>query len=121
MLLHGRCMLGIVPHAEQSAVHFRVKRLHAAVHHLRKAGQVRNVAHLMPKLPKLCRRPAGRDQLDAALRKPLSEAVEARLVRKRNERPFDGHEVGHSIFPLCVQLERRNCQATSPPIAATSP
>ena len=49
------------------------------------------------------------------------QAIEARLVRKRDRRPQAGTRSVIRYFLCVVQLERRNCQATSPPIAATSP
>ena len=42
--LHGLRMFGVVADRQQSAMHFRMQRLDPAVHHFRKAGQVRNVA-----------------------------------------------------------------------------
>ena len=50
------------------------------------------------------------------LREAGGQLVEAGLVGKRKQRPADGHEVGHSKSFL-IQLERRNCQAISPPRA----
>src|SRR5688500_7386857 len=43
---HRGPMLGIVAHAEQSAMNLGMKGLHPTVHHFRKTGDVRNIAHL---------------------------------------------------------------------------
>ena len=95
VLLHRRRMLGIVAHAEQAAVDLRVKRLHPPVHHLGKAGEVGNVAHLGAELAQLRGGAAGRDDLDIVPREAGGELVEPALVGKRDQRPANGHEVGH--------------------------
>src|ERR1051326_2866561 len=45
MLFHGRDVFRMVTQREQSAVNLRVQRLHAAVHHFGKPGNVRDVEH----------------------------------------------------------------------------
>ena len=50
---------------EQTAMHLRMQRLHPAVHHLGKAGDLGDVGHREPGLGKALARAAGRDDLDA--------------------------------------------------------
>jgi hypothetical protein len=94
MLGHGRDMVRIVADGEQAAMHFGVERLDAAVHHLGKAGQVRNVAHLEARLAQRFGGAAGRDQFDAVPGQRLAEFGEPGLVGDGEERAFDG-DVGH--------------------------
>ena len=45
---HRGCMLRIVAHREQAAMHLRMQRLHPAVHHFRKAGELADVHDVSP-------------------------------------------------------------------------
>src|SRR3546814_13591070 len=68
MVAHRRGVFGIVAHAEQPAMHLGVERLDAAVHHLRKAGEIGNVAHREPGVAQRLRGPPGREQRSGARR-----------------------------------------------------
>jgi hypothetical protein len=83
-------MLGIVAHAEQAAMHLRVQRLHPPVHHLGKAGELGDVAHLQPRLAQRLGGAAGRDQLHPVPRQRLAELGKARLVGNGQERALIG-------------------------------
>ena len=61
---HRRRVLLVVADRQQPAVHLRVQRLHPAVHHLGKAGQLRDVHHLEPGILQRLGGAAGGDQLD---------------------------------------------------------
>ncbi len=61
---HCGIVMLIVPQGQQAAVHFGMQGLHSTVHHLRKAGQLGNVAHAEPSLGQRLASAAGRDQLD---------------------------------------------------------
>src|SRR5882724_4402079 len=63
MLFHCRTMPCDIAPVEDAAMHFRLQRLHTAVEHLRKAGEVGDVAHLDPLLAQQLRGATGRDQL----------------------------------------------------------
>jgi hypothetical protein len=66
MLLHRRCVPGIVAHSEKSAVHLWMERLHPPIHHLREAGNVTNVTHFGAAFAQFRRGASGRNQLDTA-------------------------------------------------------
>ena len=63
----ARGVLLVVADREQPAVHLRMQRLHAAVHHLREAGDLRHVGHLEPGVGQRLAGAAGGDELDAVL------------------------------------------------------
>ena len=63
--LHRGAVVGVVAKREQPAVDARVQRLHAAVHHLRHAGQRGDVDDRKPGVGERPRGAAGRDDLDA--------------------------------------------------------
>ena len=65
VLLHRCRVRGVVADRQQAAMHLRMQRLHPAVHHLGKAGEVRHVAHLQAGVGERLGGAAGRDQLDA--------------------------------------------------------
>jgi hypothetical protein len=56
-------------------------RLDPPVHHLRKAGEIGDVAHLQTGIAQRLGSAAGRDQLDAVPRERQAELGEAGLVR----------------------------------------
>jgi hypothetical protein len=116
-----------------------VERLHPPVHHLGKAGQVGDVAHLEPRLAKRLGGAAGRDQLDARRGQRPAELDEAGLVRHRQQGALDLHpsltsspfQAARRTFSPKVQapggavaralagddeLERLGCAAASPSI-----
>ena len=82
---HRRHMLGIVAQRQKPAMHHRVQRLHPAVHHLGKAGQLGHVAHRQPGLAQRRRGAAGRDELDPARGQRPREIDEPGLVGNGNQ------------------------------------
>ena len=74
-------IVGTVAAREDAAVDLRVQRLDPAVHHLGKAGDVRDVGDRQPGLGDGLRRSAGRDELDAAGGEPAREVDQPGLVR----------------------------------------
>ena len=66
VLIHCRHMVGVAAQRQQPAMHHRVQRLHAPVHHLREPGQLRHVPHVQPRLADRPRRAAGGDEFDTA-------------------------------------------------------
>ena len=77
---HRRLMLRIAADAEEAAVDGRVQRLHAPVHHLRKAGDIAHVLHRQAGFAQRLVRAAGGDELDAALGERAGEVHETGLV-----------------------------------------
>ena len=65
VLAHRRLVLGIVAYSEQAAVNLWVERLHAPIHHFRKARYIGNVAHVNARVPQCLRRAAGADDFHA--------------------------------------------------------
>ena len=59
---------------------FGMQRLHAAVHHLGKAGELGHVAHLQAGVGERLAGAAGRDQLDAVAGERAGELDQAGLV-----------------------------------------
>ena len=78
--VHCRDMCGIVADREQPAVHRRVQRLDAAVHHFGKAGQIGHIAHVETRVAQCLGGAAGRDEFDALVGKCPAEFDEAGLV-----------------------------------------
>ena len=74
-------MIVIVAHGEEPAVDHRVERLDAPVHHFWKAGEVGDVAHLVPHRSQRRGGSSGRDQFDAVLDQPGGKRLEPVLVR----------------------------------------
>ena len=94
VLGHRLGVLGRVAHAEQAAVHHRVQRLHPPVHHLRIAGQRRDVGDRQAGRGDRRARAAGGDQLDAEVVQSARDVDEAGLVEDRDQRPFGRCAVG---------------------------
>ncbi len=65
---------------KDAAMHLRVQRLDAPVHHLREAGEVGDLDHRDTGIGEQARRAAGGQDLDAQRRKPLREFADAALV-----------------------------------------
>ena len=70
---HRFGMRGIAADGEKPAMHGRMQRLDAAVHHFRKAGQFGHVARGKAGLAQRLARAAGRDQLDSVAGKSAGE------------------------------------------------
>ena len=62
---HRGGVLRVVANGEQTAVDERVQRLHPAVHHLGKAGELGHVEHAQPGVGEGLARAAGGDEFDA--------------------------------------------------------
>ncbi len=85
MRAHRFGMRGVAADGEQTAMHGRMQRLDAAVHHFRKAGQIGHVDHVQTGLAQLFARAAGRNQLDAVVVQRVGELDQAGLVRDGNK------------------------------------
>ena len=87
-------MRRLVAQREQPAVDARMQRLHAAVHHLRHAGDAADVGHGEAGLDERLRRAAGGEDLDAALGKRAREVDDAGLVGDGDQRAPDLQKLG---------------------------
>ena len=96
MGLHRCDVVRIVTHGEQTAMDQGMERLDATVHHLRKAGKVTNVTGFGAIFAQPRGGSAGRDDLDSMALEALGERIEPGLVGKRDKRPANRHEIGHS-------------------------
>ena len=65
---------------EDAAVDGRMQRLHPAVHHFRKAGQIRDARDGEAGLGQRARRAAGRDELEAAIDETTAQFDDSGLV-----------------------------------------
>ncbi len=81
MALERGQIVGPVAPRENASVKGRMQRLHAAVHHLWKAGQVRDARDGEAGLGKRSSRSTGRDQLEPAGREAAAEIGNTGLVR----------------------------------------
>jgi hypothetical protein len=98
MLFHGACVLRVVADRQQAAMDLRVQGLDPAVHHLGRAGELRDVDHREAGLRQRLGGAAGRHQLDAALGERAREIDEPGLVGDREQSAFDAAWlIGHGI------------------------
>ena len=89
MLGCGRVVFGIAAHGEQPAMHLRMQRLQAAIHHLGKPGVLGDVLDRDAGLLQGDRRAAGRQDLDAGCGQRLAELDDAGLVGDRDQGAAD--------------------------------
>jgi len=91
-----RGMLGIGADRQQAAMDLGMERLDAAVHHLRKAGQLGHVAHGEAGSRELLSGAAGRDELYAVAGEDAGELDQPGLVRHREESAGNAAQlIGH--------------------------
>ena len=93
VLGHGGGVGRGVAHAQEAAVHHRVQGLDPAVHHLRKAGQVRDVLHGQPCSGDARPGAARRHQLHAPFGQGPGGLDQPRLVGHRDQGPADGNAI----------------------------
>ena len=86
VLGHRRGMGVVVAPREQTAVHLRMQRLDAAVHHLREPGVVGDLLHFDAGLGDRAPRAAGRQQGEAGFDQTAGEVLDAVLVGYRQQR-----------------------------------
>ena len=89
VLSAGGFVLRIAAQVQQSAVHFRMQRLHTAIHHLRKAGVIADIHHLQTRFAHHTRGTAGAEDFHAGRRQCLCKRYKAGLVRYRDECPLN--------------------------------
>ena len=100
VLVHRRGVLLVAADRQQAAVHLRVQRLDAAVHHLGKAGELGDVEHLEPGVVERLGGAAGGDELDAVAGERLGEIDEAGLVGDRQQGAGDAARVAGHVLSL---------------------
>jgi len=81
VLLGLLAVFAIAAHVEDAAVHFGVQSLDPAVEHLRKSGEVGDLAHRQPGVAQGTGGASGGNQFDAMAREALREIHDAGLVR----------------------------------------
>ena len=84
VLFHRLHVVGLVAPREDAAVDLRVQRLHAAFHHLRKAGVVGDLGHDDAVQLQKLRGAAGGQDLDAVGEQRLGELDDTSLVADRD-------------------------------------
>ena len=89
---HRRGVVLVVADREQAAMHLGMQRLHAAVHHLGKAGELGDVEHGEAGIGQRLAGAAGRDELDAVLGERAGEIDQAGLVGDGDEGAGDAAE-----------------------------
>jgi hypothetical protein len=92
-------MFLIAPLVQDAPVDTGVQRLHAAIQHLREAGEIGNIAYHKPGIPQGPRRTAGRDKLHVHAAQLPGEIGQARLIRNTQKGPLNPL-VFHSHLPL---------------------
>ena len=73
-------MFRLAAHVKDAAVNFGMKRLHPAIQHFGKAGEIGDVADLDAGIAQQLGRAAGGDQFDAHFRQPAREFGQSCLV-----------------------------------------
>ena len=84
-------VLGLAALEKNSAVHFRMQRLHAPAQHFRPSGQFGHVAHGNARVAQQLRGAASRNNFNSQRRKFPREFRDAGFVVDADERPFDRH------------------------------
>jgi hypothetical protein len=84
-------VIRIVAHEQQPAVNLWVQRLYAAIEHLGKTGELRNLAMFHLLLLQKLRRPARRNNLDTEPHEATREFDDAGLVGNRNQSALNFH------------------------------
>ena len=106
MFVHRGNVAAVFAQAEQRAMDLRMQSLDPAVHHFRKPGHVRNVAHFDSGLAQDLCRASGADDFDAEGFQLAGEIGDARFVRDANQRApylyqseiiFFGHSQGFKL------------------------
>ena len=104
-------ILGFAALKKNSAVHFRVQRLHAPAEHFRPAGQLGHVAHGNSRFAQQLRGAAGGNNFDSQRRKLSRKFRHAGFVIDADQRPLDRHSrasqsVRRKVAGQCKRLRR---------------
>jgi hypothetical protein len=91
---HRARVFGIGADRQQTAMHLGMQRLDTAVHHLGKAGELRDVDHSDPRIGDRLGGAAGRNDLDACGGQRARKINQAGLVGNGNQRAFDAARGG---------------------------
>ena len=102
---------GDVATGQDAAVDLRVQRLHPAVEHLRKPGDVGHVAHGQPRVAQELRGAAGREELDPQPAQLAGEIDDARLVVDRHQRATHLHRRASAFTMTCLPTIRKRPSA----------
>ena len=106
MLFHRRDVCGVLAQRQQPAVDFGVQRLHPAIHHFRKPGDVGDVEDIYARFAQRVGRAAGADDLNAETFQLLREIDNTGLVRNTDERAPNLAEPCILFFNHVIVCER---------------
>ena len=100
--LHRRGMVLVGADRQQAAMHARMQRLDAAVHHFGKAGQVGDIGNGEPRVLQRLGGAAGGDEIDAERGQRAGEFNQAGFVGNRQQSAGDA--AGMTGHPLLMSL-----------------
>jgi hypothetical protein len=101
--LHGFGVRGIAAYRQQAAMHGRVQRLDAAVHHFGETGEVSDVEHFQAGVGQRLARAAGRNQFDAIAGETAGEFDHSGFVGHGNESAGSAAQmVGHGTINITM-------------------
>ena len=92
--LHRGFVAGVAADVKQSAVNFRMQRLHPAIEHFGKAGVFADVLHREARLAQGARRAAGGNQFHAGRGQRLGEGNQPGFVGNRKQRALNFCHIG---------------------------
>ena len=111
MRRHRRDVRVVGAHRKQAAMHRRMQCLDAAIHHLRKASELRHVAHHKPGLGERLARAASRDEFDSVTRERAGKLDQSGLIGHGEKGAGDGAQVfGHGAQTSRHTPRRRGIQ-----------
>ena len=107
MRRQGRQVVGLVVPREDAAVDLGMQRFQPAVHHLRKAGVLGDVADGEPLGFQMPARAAGAEDFDAGGRQTAGEIGQPQLVADADQGTFDRRRSHESRFLAAQVLRER--------------
>jgi hypothetical protein len=105
--LHRRAVIRVVAQRQKPAMHHRVQRFHAPVHHLGKARHIGHVPHREAGLAQAARGAPGREQLDTPIRERPAQIDKPGLVGNGKKGAGHGREIGHLVKILSLDASWR--------------
>ena len=115
---HRLGVLGVAADRQQPAMHRRMQRLDAAVHHFRKSGQIADVEHLESGIAQRHAGAAGRDELDAEAGERAREVDDAGFVGDGNEGARGAAEMLGHLDPVMRRAGGASSSHGAPEAAA---
>jgi hypothetical protein len=101
-------VLGVAADREQTAVHPRMQRLDAAIHHFGIAGKLTHIEHLQPGIAEYFPGTASRNQLNPDLGERAREFHDAEFVGNGNKRAGSAAQIfGHRSPIFAPRVSRQ--------------